>query len=104
MSSLEASPAFYNNEDWQLKESAHAYEGTKYQIDLLCTLLDRRALHSSELHPTRHFVTHPGVCATNVSNALVGPFMDIFKVLSFYIVSGFVHPIVLLQFLFPYQL
>ena len=90
MSSLEASPAFYNNEDWQLKESAHAYEGTKYQIDLLCTLLDRRALHSSEPYPTRHFVTHPGVCATNVSNALVGPFMDIFKVLSFYIVSGFI--------------
>lgn len=89
MSSLEASPTFYQSEDWQLKSTEHSYESTKYQIDLIGTHLDRRALQSNASRTVRHFVTQPGVCSTNVSQALVGPFLDFFKVILFYLVRRF---------------
>ncbi|KAF9464278.1 hypothetical protein BDZ94DRAFT_1162332 [Collybia nuda] len=86
MSSLEASPTFYEPEDWQLKKTEHSYESCKYQIDLIASQLDRVALRDPNGKPRiRHFVTQPGVCSTNVSRALAGPFLDMLKVILFYI-------------------
>lgn len=90
MSSLEASPKFYSPEDWQLKKTGHSYEGTKYQIDLLATYLDHSSLRDTppDSIPIRHFVSQPGVCSTNVSNALAGPVLNVLKVVLFYLVRN----------------
>ncbi|KAF8075838.1 hypothetical protein FPV67DRAFT_1469452 [Lyophyllum atratum] len=92
MSSLEASPTFYDSEDWQLKKTAHSYESTKYQIDLIGTHLDRLALQDTGPLRIRHFVTQPGVCSTNVANALIGPVLDSLKVILFYLARFFGSP------------
>ncbi|KAF8966502.1 3-keto sterol reductase [Flammula alnicola] len=86
-SSLEASPKFYDSRDWQLKITEHSYESTKYQIDLIATNLDQLAVQSVPTNGKRirHFITEPGVCSTTISQALVGPFLDILKVLLFYL-------------------
>ncbi|KAJ6510290.1 hypothetical protein C8R47DRAFT_1097447 [Mycena vitilis] len=87
-SSLEASPKFYDNADWQLIKTDHSYESVKYQIDLIGTILDRRALRdSSSTKGIRHFVSHPGVCSTKISTNLVtyGGFLDTLKIVVFYI-------------------
>lgn len=90
-SSLEASPAFYESDDWQLTKTEHSYESSKYQIDLIATHLDllaRRALEQDPTsHPIRHFISEPGVCSTNVSKALTGPLLEVLKVWIFYVVS-----------------
>jgi 3-keto steroid reductase len=87
MSSLEASPKFYESEDWQLKKTEHSYESTKYQIDLIATHLDSLSLQLPESEPViRHFIAQPGVCSTNFSNALLNPFTAIFSVMIFYLV------------------
>ncbi|KAJ7727909.1 hypothetical protein B0H16DRAFT_246781 [Mycena metata] len=86
-SSLEASPKFYQNEDWQLVKTEHSYESVKYEIDLLGTILDHRALaDTSSAKRVRHFVSHPGVCSTKISNNLVpyGGILDNLKILLFY--------------------
>ena len=85
-SSLEASPTFYDSEDWQLIKTDHSYETAKYQIDLIATHLDQLARLSMLTTPVRHFVSEPGVCSTLISQALVGPFTNLMKVLSFYLV------------------
>ncbi|KDR74475.1 hypothetical protein GALMADRAFT_250445 [Galerina marginata CBS 339.88] len=86
-SSLEASPKFYDSDDWQLKKTAHSYESTKYQIDIIAHNLNRFSLQSSAPSGKRirHFVSEPGVCSTTISQALVGPFLDSLKVILFYI-------------------
>jgi 3-keto steroid reductase len=93
MSSLEASPTFYDSEDWQLISTEHSYESSKYQIDLIATHLDLMARRSLDedltSRPVRHFISEPGVCSTNVSIALTGPVLEVFKVWAFYIVSPF---------------
>ncbi|KAG6829684.1 hypothetical protein H0H92_003802 [Tricholoma furcatifolium] len=85
-SSLEASPAYFDPEDWQNKSTEHSYEATKYQIDLISTRLDQLSLQRPASRRIRHFITHPGVCSTNVANALIGPVLDMCKLLAFYIV------------------
>ncbi|KAJ7667561.1 3-keto sterol reductase [Mycena polygramma] len=83
-----ASPKFYDNADWQLIKTDHSYESVKYQIDLIGTILDRRALQdSSSTKRIRHFVSHPGVCSTKISTNLVayGGFLDTLKIVVFYI-------------------
>ncbi|KAJ7122915.1 3-keto sterol reductase [Mycena epipterygia] len=87
-SSLEASPKFYDTADWQLTKTEHSYESVKYQIDLLATILDRRALQtSSPPKRIRHFISHPGVCSTKISTNLVthGGLLDTLKVFAFYL-------------------
>jgi hypothetical protein len=84
-SSLEASPKFYDSEDWQLRLTEHSYESSKYQIDLIGTVLDRLAAQAPGKQ-VRHLVSEPGACSTSISNALIGPFLDRLKVLAFYIV------------------
>ncbi|KAF7330838.1 hypothetical protein MVEN_02423100 [Mycena venus] len=87
-SSLEASPKFYDSADWQLTKTDHSYESVKYQIDLISSILDRRALQdSSSTKRIRHFVSHPGVASTKISTNLVafGGFLDTVKVWVFYL-------------------
>ncbi|KAJ7179606.1 3-keto sterol reductase [Mycena filopes] len=87
-SSLEASPKFYDNEDWQLIKSEHSYESVKYEVDLISTILDHRALaDTSSAKRVRHFVSHPGVCSTKISTNLVahGGILDTLKILLFHI-------------------
>lgn len=88
-SSLEASPKLYDSKDWQLKANEHSYESAKYQIDLIATNLDQLAVQTTPVsgQRVRHFVSEPGVCSTSISRALVGPFLDIVKVFTFYLVS-----------------
>lgn len=100
-SSIEASPSFYDSEDWQLIKTAHSYESSKYQIDIISTHLDRRAIEETtqgSAVPVRHVVVQPGVASTNISNALIGSFLDILKVLTFYIVRFLVvlYPLIVL--------
>lgn len=90
MSSLEASPSLYDPDDWQLIKTEHSYESSKYQIDLIATNFDRRALEqiSGEAAvKVRHVVVQPGIVSTNIDNALTGSFLNFFKLLAFYIVS-----------------
>ena len=86
-SSLEASPKFYDSEDWQLTKTGHSYESSKYQIDIIGVNLDRMALKSNEGKSIRHFVSEPGVCSTSISRALVSGILDYIKTLLFYFVS-----------------
>lgn len=88
-SSLEASPKFYDSEDWQLTKTGHSYESSKYQIDIIAINLDRMALNSNGNggKPIRHFVSEPGVCSTSISRALVSGVLDYIKTLLFYFVS-----------------
>ncbi|KAG6916574.1 hypothetical protein DXG01_006345 [Tephrocybe rancida] len=85
-SSIEASPIFFDPVDWQNKNTEHSYESTKYQIDLVSARLDQLSLQRPASRRIRHFNTHPGVCSTNVANALIGPVLDMCKLLAFYIV------------------
>ena len=88
-SSLEARPGFYEENDLQLVQTDHSYESSKYQIDLVATHLDGRSLEA-DINPrkpiVRHFVVQPGVTSTNISNALIGWFLDFLKVMAFYLV------------------
>lgn len=85
-SSLEASPTYYNPEDWQCKATSHSYETTKFEIDLIATFLDKLALQDSTSKRPRHFVAQPGVCSTSISDALIGPVLNLVKLFFFYIV------------------
>ncbi|KAK2462309.1 hypothetical protein APHAL10511_005615 [Amanita phalloides] len=84
MSSLEASPTHYSPDDWQCMTTPHSYESTKYEIDLVGTFLDRLALQDSTYQRPRHFIAQPGVCSTSISDALVGPALNVVKLLLFY--------------------
>ena len=87
-SSLEASPKFYDRDDWQLTKTAHSYESSKYQIDIIATNLDRIALNLDKGKPIRHFISEPGLCDTSISRALIGRFLEYVKVFLFYFVSS----------------
>jgi 3-keto steroid reductase len=88
-SSVESSPKFYDSKDWQLKITEHSYESSKYQIDLIATNLDQLAVQTTPVSGkrVRHFISEPGVCSTSISAALIGPFLDMVKVFTFYVVS-----------------
>ncbi|EJD00851.1 uncharacterized protein FOMMEDRAFT_21336 [Fomitiporia mediterranea MF3/22] len=101
MSSLEANPACYDPEDWQLVRNARSYEASKYQIDLLAGWFEQRqqrALSVSDKKreagfkdgnantqvPVRHFLFHPGVVRTNIATkSLNSNVLDFLMQLSF---------------------
>lgn len=90
MSSLEGCPGYYEAEDWQLLKTQHSYQASKYQMDLIATILDRRVLKGSNgSNAPRHLIIHPAVTHTNVSHALASGITDFLKVISFYLVSNF---------------
>jgi len=89
MSSLEASPLFYEREDWQLIKSEYSYAATKYQIDLIATHLDARAVEEtpgSTAVKVRHLIVQPGVVVTSMSSHLVNSMTDPIRLLCFYLV------------------
>ena len=88
-SSIEASPSFYNPEDWQLVRTEYSYAAAKYQIDLIATLLDCLAVQQGSRDASiniRHVIAQPGIASTNISSELVGWFMEAIKILTLYIV------------------
>ncbi|KAG1803395.1 NAD(P)-binding protein [Suillus subaureus] len=85
MSSHESSPIHYNPTDWQLIKSAHSYESSKFQIDLIAHQLDQVSLQDSDKLPTRHLIVLPGVAGTNIANALLGTFSSMCMFLAFYL-------------------
>ncbi len=91
MSSLEAQP-WYDEDDWQLFKTDHSYEGSKYQIDLIASKLAKRSLEAKgEADAVRHYLVHPGVVHSNMTNGMIFFFFDMCKVILFYIVRFLVH-------------
>ncbi|KAI0698879.1 hypothetical protein BC835DRAFT_1268627 [Cytidiella melzeri] len=85
-SSLEGQPCWYDHEDWQLLKTDHAYEGSKYEIDLVASELQRRSLRSDEGGKVvRHFIVHPGVVWSNMSNEMIWSFLNVAIGIVFYI-------------------
>ncbi|KAF7978290.1 hypothetical protein HWV62_875 [Athelia sp. TMB] len=86
-SSLEADPSFYDSEDWQLTKTAHSYESSKYQVDIMATHLDRLALQGARGDGVviRHVVTQPGVAHSEIAIALTGAFLNVVKLITFYL-------------------
>ncbi|KAH7917328.1 NAD(P)-binding protein [Leucogyrophana mollusca] len=72
MSSHEANARNYNPTDWQLLETHHPYESSKYQVDMISLQLDRRALQRCERADVavRHFTVLPGIVQTNMTSGL----------------------------------
>jgi 3-keto steroid reductase len=85
MSSHESSPIYYDPTDWQLTKSAHSYESSKFQMDLIAHHLDQASLQDSDKLPTRHLIVLPGVAGTNIANALLGTFSSMCMYLAFYL-------------------
>ncbi|EGO27194.1 hypothetical protein SERLADRAFT_333162, partial [Serpula lacrymans var. lacrymans S7.9] len=86
MSSHESTSQFYDPEDWQLVNTTHSYESSKYQMDMISLHLDRRALRQAGGSTNiRHFTVLPGVVGTNIAQVLIGRFMTITMYFTFYI-------------------
>ncbi|KIP09853.1 hypothetical protein PHLGIDRAFT_102186 [Phlebiopsis gigantea 11061_1 CR5-6] len=92
-SSLEGQPCWYDHDDWQLVKTDHSYEGTKFQIDLIASKLNERSLlPGGEGHVVRHFLVHPGIAHSNMTNGMVYAFFDTLKLILFYIARWFGSP------------
>lgn len=88
MSSLEGQPRWYNHDDWQLVKTDHSYEASKYQIDLISSRLAQQSKESEgESSVIQHFLVHPGIVHSNMTNGMINLFFDMCKVMFFYIVS-----------------
>ncbi|KAH7916119.1 NAD(P)-binding protein [Hygrophoropsis aurantiaca] len=87
MSSHEANSKFYDPNDWQLVQSEHSYECSKYQMDMLSLHLDRQALqdHTNSGPIVRHITVLPGVAGTNIASALLGQLSSLGMFIAFYI-------------------
>lgn len=91
-SSLEATH-FYRPEDWQLVETGHPYEASKYQIDILACQLEKQALQLEEQTnrpaEVRHMLIHPGVASTSIAENLVLPALAYFMSFGLLLVTPF---------------
>src|SRR6266702_1987868 len=85
MSSLGAYADAFDADDWQLVQSERPYEGSKFQNDLVCTELARRA-GPSPTAAVRHITVHPGVVDSLIDAALVGSFSAKIKLVVMYLV------------------
>ena len=89
MSSLESRADAYDADDWQLVQSQQPYEGTKFQTDLVCAELARRA-GPSPTAAVRYITVHPGVVDSAIDAAISsGSFSTLFKTIIFYLVRCF---------------
>ncbi|KAI0092561.1 hypothetical protein BDY19DRAFT_924999 [Irpex rosettiformis] len=85
-SSLEAQPCWYNRDDWQLVKTDHAYEGSKYEIDLVSSELQRRSQElGGEAAIVRHITVHPGIVWSDMSKNMIWSVFNVFIGLAFYI-------------------
>lgn len=87
MSSHESNPIYYDPTDWQLVKTAHSYESSKFQMDLIAHRLDQASLQDSDTLPTRHLIVLPGVAGTNIASALLDTFSSMCMFFAFYLVS-----------------
>ncbi|KAH9059315.1 NAD(P)-binding protein [Lactarius vividus] len=88
MSSLETRAEVFDADDWQFVKNDRPYEGTKFQTDLVCAELARRA-GSSPTPAVRHITVHPGVVYSLIDAALIGSFSAKFKWVIFYLARWF---------------
>ena len=89
MGSLEGQPRWYNHDDWQLLKTDHSYEASKYELDLIANKLNQRSLQPGrESNIVRHFLVHPGIVHSNMTQGMVTLFFDTLKVMLFYVVSS----------------
>ena len=81
---------FYRPDDWQLVETDHSYEASKYQTELIASQLENQALRLEEQTnlpaKVRHVLIHPGCASTGIADSLVHPFLVYFMHLTFYFV------------------
>ncbi|KAH0839589.1 NAD(P)-binding protein [Lanmaoa asiatica] len=87
ISSHEASPEFYDPDDWQLVKSECSYQCSKYQVNMISLHLDREAIRS-QLDGTpaaRHLTVYPGIAGTGIASTHLGTFQTICMFASFYI-------------------
>ena len=94
--SLEATH-FYRPEDWQLVETDHSYEASKYQTELVASQLENQALRSEEQTnrpaKVRHLLIHPGCASTGIADNLVHPILIYLMNVAFCLVRSFFHGI-----------
>ncbi|KAF9266884.1 3-keto sterol reductase [Marasmius fiardii PR-910] len=77
----------YTSEDWQLKLTEAPYNASKYQTELIATHLDRCELQKAPREKrVRHFISHPGVCHTNIDLNLIPPILHYVKWLVFHFI------------------
>lgn len=95
-SSLDTQPARFSLDDWQLTRTAHSYELSKFETELIANRLNAayrgsKGTREGDEEGTavneniRHFIVHPGVTATSVYS-IIGPILDWCMKLAFYIV------------------
>lgn len=108
-STLDTRPADFDLSDWQLIKTPYSYELSKYETELVANRLNAAYRDTTDAkaggdegtainQDIRHFVVHPGVTATNVYS-IIGPILDWFMKLAFYIVSFSVSLYTLFPFL-----
>ncbi|KAG1902897.1 NAD(P)-binding protein [Suillus fuscotomentosus] len=85
MSSHESNPIYYDPTDWQLVKTAHSYESSKFQMDLIAHRLDQASLQDSDTLPTRHLIVLPGVAGTNIASALLDTLSSMCMFFAFYL-------------------
>jgi 3-keto steroid reductase len=82
---------FYRPDDWQLVETDHSYEASKYQTELIASQLENQALRlegqTNLPAKVRHVLIHPGCASTGIADNLVHPVLVYFMHLTFYFVS-----------------
>ncbi|KAA1466053.1 NAD(P)-binding protein, partial [Dentipellis sp. KUC8613] len=91
VSSLEALPEFFDKNDWQLIKTAHPYEASKFQVEILGTHLDTIARQDPN-PKVRHLVVHPGVVYSSIDATLIPPILHKLKHLVFYLARWFGSP------------
>lgn len=95
MSSIHIEPS--DPSDPQLRQTKTPYENTKYQVDLVATAFARTTAKENEDRARiSHIIIQPGICHTELTLKVLGWFLAICKVLSFYVVrmiisTGSVH-------------
>jgi 3-keto steroid reductase len=97
MSSLESPKGSYDINDWQLVQSEQPYEGSKFQTDLVCAELARRA-GPSPTAAARHITVHPGVVNSLIDAALIGSSLAKVKLVILYLVRCLLHLRLLVRF------
>lgn len=88
-SSLDARAETYEKDNIQLLRGPTPYEGSKFQTDLICTAL----AHTEASKPLKdgeakllHMLVSPGICHTANTGPVLTSFLEMVKVLAFYIV------------------
>jgi len=93
---------FYRPEDWQLIETDHSYEASKYQTELIASQLENQALRLEEQTnrpaQVRHVLIHPGCASTGIAENLVHPILTYLMDIVFYMVRYSFHGARVAQF------